>query len=85
MKNDETAAAAATPIVAPRLSYLIVTNACITRSLFSTYFAWLLLLTLLGSLEDYFSSQVTINQPIGMVKYPGVAKGLYVASQSGYC
>lgn len=29
-------------------------------------------------------SQVTINQPIGMEKYPGVAKGLYVASQSGY-
>ncbi|XP_058749759.1 RNA pseudouridine synthase 5-like [Vicia villosa] len=26
---------------------------------------------------------VTINQPIGIVKYPGVAKGLYVASQSG--
>ena len=30
-----------------------------------------------------FDSQVTINEPIGMVKYPGVAKGLYVASQSG--
>lgn len=29
------------------------------------------------------NDQVTINQPIGMVKYPGVAKGLYVASQSG--
>jgi len=27
---------------------------------------------------------VTINQSIGVVKYPGVAKGLYVASQSGY-
>ncbi|KAK7279678.1 hypothetical protein RJT34_24735 [Clitoria ternatea] len=29
------------------------------------------------------NDKVTINQPIGMVKYPGVAKGLYVASQSG--
>ncbi|KAL2324787.1 hypothetical protein Fmac_023845 [Flemingia macrophylla] len=27
------------------------------------------------------NDKVTINQPIGMVKYPGVAKGLYVASQ----
>jgi len=27
---------------------------------------------------------VSIHQPIGVVKYPGVAKGLYVASQSGY-
>jgi hypothetical protein len=51
---------------------------------FSNYLAWLLLLTLLVLLKDYVSSQVTVNQPIGMVKYPGVAKGLYVASQSGY-
>ncbi|KAK2404156.1 Pseudouridine synthase family protein [Trifolium repens] len=29
------------------------------------------------------NDKVTVNQPIGMVKYPGVAKGLYVASQSG--
>ncbi|XP_057427117.1 RNA pseudouridine synthase 5 isoform X2 [Lotus japonicus] len=29
------------------------------------------------------NDKVTINQPIGMEKYPGVAKGLYVASQSG--
>ncbi|RDX71296.1 RNA pseudouridine synthase 5, partial [Mucuna pruriens] len=29
------------------------------------------------------NDKVTINQPIGIVKYPGVAKGLYVASQSG--
>nr|XP_027189934.1 RNA pseudouridine synthase 5 isoform X2 [Cicer arietinum] len=29
------------------------------------------------------NDKVTIDQPIGMVKYPGVAKGLYVASQSG--
>ncbi|XP_027161862.1 RNA pseudouridine synthase 5 isoform X2 [Coffea eugenioides] len=27
--------------------------------------------------------QVVIDQPIGLVKYPGVAKGLYVASASG--
>ncbi|KAK4766210.1 hypothetical protein SAY87_007852 [Trapa incisa] len=27
--------------------------------------------------------EVIINQPIGIVKYPGVAKGLYVASPSG--
>ncbi|KAL3523445.1 hypothetical protein ACH5RR_016279 [Cinchona calisaya] len=27
--------------------------------------------------------QVVIDQPIGLVKYPGVAKGLYVASPSG--
>ncbi|PON58553.1 Pseudouridine synthase [Parasponia andersonii] len=27
--------------------------------------------------------RVTINQPIGVVHYPGVAKGLYVASPSG--
>ncbi|KAL5195424.1 RNA pseudouridine synthase 5 [Glycine soja] len=29
------------------------------------------------------NDKVTINQPIGIVKYPGVAKGLYVASESG--
>ncbi|CAL0316091.1 unnamed protein product [Lupinus luteus] len=29
------------------------------------------------------NDKVVINQPIGVVKYPGVAKGLYVASQSG--
>ncbi|KAF1880789.1 hypothetical protein Lal_00011849 [Lupinus albus] len=29
------------------------------------------------------NDKVAINQPIGVVKYPGVAKGLYVASQSG--
>ncbi|KAG2401772.1 RNA pseudouridine synthase [Vigna angularis] len=29
------------------------------------------------------NDQVTINQPIGVVKYPCVAKGLYVASESG--
>ncbi|KAK7343841.1 hypothetical protein VNO77_12899 [Canavalia gladiata] len=29
------------------------------------------------------NDKVTINQPIGTVKYPGVAKGLYVATQSG--
>ncbi|XP_027367114.1 RNA pseudouridine synthase 5 [Abrus precatorius] len=29
------------------------------------------------------NDKVTINQPIGIVKYPGVGKGLYVASQSG--
>ncbi|CAJ1976778.1 unnamed protein product [Sphenostylis stenocarpa] len=29
------------------------------------------------------NDEVTINQPIGVAKYPGVAKGLYVASQSG--
>lgn len=28
-------------------------------------------------------NEVIINQPIGMLKYPGVAKGLYVASPSG--
>ncbi|KAI5648680.1 hypothetical protein M9H77_34685 [Catharanthus roseus] len=28
-------------------------------------------------------NEVVIDQPIGMVKYPGVAKGLYVASPSG--
>ncbi|KAL5734925.1 hypothetical protein ACOSP7_032786 [Xanthoceras sorbifolium] len=27
--------------------------------------------------------KVTINQPIGIMRYPGVAKGLYVASSSG--
>lgn len=29
------------------------------------------------------NDEVVIDQPIGMVKYPGVAKGLYVASPSG--
>ncbi|KAK7270356.1 hypothetical protein RIF29_23437 [Crotalaria pallida] len=29
------------------------------------------------------NDKMTINQPIGVVKYPGVAKGLYVASQAG--
>ncbi|XP_019441955.1 PREDICTED: RNA pseudouridine synthase 5 isoform X1 [Lupinus angustifolius] len=29
------------------------------------------------------NDKVVIDQPIGVVKYPGVAKGLYVASQSG--
>lgn len=27
--------------------------------------------------------QVIIKQPIGLVQYPGVAKGLYVATPSG--
>lgn len=30
------------------------------------------------------SMQVVIDQPIGLVKYPGVAKGLYVALASGF-
>lgn len=28
--------------------------------------------------------KVVIKQPIGVVRYPGVAKGLYVASPEGY-
>ncbi|KAL0340746.1 UNVERIFIED_CONTAM: RNA pseudouridine synthase 5 [Sesamum radiatum] len=28
--------------------------------------------------------EVIIDQPIGLVRYPGVAKGLYVASPSGF-
>lgn len=37
----------------------------------------------LCQLNIVFASQVIIDQPIGIVRYPGVAKGLYVASPSG--
>jgi 23S rRNA-/tRNA-specific pseudouridylate synthase len=35
-----------------------------------------------GILEN---DEVMITQPIGLVRYPGVAEGLYAACSSGYC
>lgn len=34
-------------------------------------------------LTHHVMLQVVIDEPIGTVKYPGVAKGLFVASPSG--
>ncbi|CAM8954975.1 unnamed protein product [Rhodiola kirilowii] len=50
-------------------------SSCISRKILKKYRA---LVT--GIVEE---DEVVIKQPIGMMKYPGVAKGLYVASPSG--
>ncbi|KAL6504063.1 hypothetical protein OROGR_025986 [Orobanche gracilis] len=52
------------------------------KSLLAAFFADVTPLVGVSGNEEY-NKGVVVEQPIGLVKYPGVAKGLYVASPSG--